>query len=368
MNKKAILVLIFFYSTQLIASDHGIYLKVLQNSAEEIDSVGSNIVFLLENSGFDIQAYRNIATPNIVREDSSEQCAFRAQLIVFSSNDYSSFLSGFDNKYLIAGLLRIGLYETEEGLQVTITDPETINRIVFNDLWENDEETLYDSVITETISFKKKLVDLIHSTELGEAVELSMEPIRDDEDLKEASRDMFMMVGPMTFYTDEDQFPIIYRTSELKGKDGIQQLKAEFLGNLKTFEPTQDDIEYRYTSSNDVLMWESIAEIYSPDSLSLVIGLTRPRTEGLSFNIAGASREEDDNLCPGIDHVTAYPIEVMIMQHEDEIIVHTAREMFRMDMYFWDAGMAAFMDHMSMPAILDEAIKKALLGTKYIEN
>ena len=34
--------------------------------------------------------------------------------------------------------------------------------------------------------------------------------------------------------------------------------------------------------------------------------------------------------------------------------------MFRMDMYFWDAGKMAFMNYMQMPGILDESIKKAL--------
>ena len=33
-----------------------------------------------------------------------------------------------------------------------------------------------------------------------------------------------------------------------------------------------------------------------------------------------------------------------------------------MDMYFWDAGMAAFMDHMGMPGMLDESIYLALFG------
>jgi hypothetical protein len=36
-----------------------------------------------------------------------------------------------------------------------------------------------------------------------------------------------------------------------------------------------------------------------------------------------------------------------------------------MDMYFWDAGMSAFMDHMSMPAILDESLGRALLAEEY---
>ena len=73
-------------------------------------------------------------------------------------------------------------------------------------------------------------------------------------------------------------------------------------------------------------------------------------------------------MCPGIDHVSAYPIEVLFIQEEDKINVYTQNEMHRMDMYFWDAGMSAFMDHMSMPGILDESIKKALLGKKNIEE
>jgi hypothetical protein len=39
--------------------------------------------------------------------------------------------------------------------------------------------------------------------------------------------------------------------------------------------------------------------------------------------------------------------------------------MFRMDMYFWDAGKMAFMNHMSMPGILDESIGSAILGKEF---
>lgn len=43
------------------------------------------------------------------------------------------------NKYLIASFIRVGIYETQNGIQVTIGDIETSNRIVFNDLWENEK-------------------------------------------------------------------------------------------------------------------------------------------------------------------------------------------------------------------------------------
>ena len=35
-----------------------------------------------------------------------------------------------------------------------------------------------------------------------------------------------------------------------------------------------------------------------------------------------------------------------------------------MDMYFWDAGKFAFMDHMQMPGMLDESIKRAFFGSE----
>jgi len=57
-----------------------------------------------------------------------------------------------------------------------------------------------------------------------------------------------------------------------------------------------------------------------------------------------------------------------LIRSGNKINVYTQREMFRMDMYFWDAGMSAFMDHMSMPGILDESLRKALLGKDYVED
>ena len=133
--------------------------------------------------------------------------------------------------------------------------------------------------------------------------------------------------------------------------------------------PSQDDIDYRWTpDSNADLTWKAISKINSPDNKAVLIGLTRPRTEGVSFHIAGSSREDDNNKCPGIDHTAAYPIEVLVLEEDGKVNVYTQREMFRMDMYFWDAGMSAFMNHMSMPGILDESILKSLLGNEYKED
>jgi len=369
MKIKSLLFFLIFVLIQFVfASEHGIFLMTNKSAKSDFEKTTDQIITALNSSNFDILSSKSIHVPDYVREDSTEHCGYSAHLIVITSDNFLKMLTSYGSKYLIAGFIKIGIYETPEGVNISITDPETINRIVFNDMYENDKENTYSEVISKTQYYKDKLIELLHSSAGGEKVEQIMEPIRDDEDLAESSRDMFMMVGPLTLFNDEDQFPVIYSQNNSNGFAGLEELKIEFTNNLKTFKPTEDDIEYRWFQNNDDLKWEIISEIVSPKQDAILLGLTRPRTESVSFNIAGSSREDETNMCPGIDHVSAYPIEVLLLQKGEEIKVYTQREMHRMDMYFWDAGMAAFMDHMSMPGILDESIKRALLGNKFIEE
>ncbi|NOX17110.1 MAG: hypothetical protein GXO87_02380 [Chlorobi bacterium] len=364
---KLFLIMIFF-SAVSAASNHGIYLKTNKGISDDISKVATDIKAKLQGTDYKILFSGPVTSPDHIRQDEEDFCGFKAELFVLSNEKYNSMLTSFGSKYLVAGFLRIGIYEDPSGVNVVITDPETINRIVFNDLYENDKEDVYNQVIEKTKPFKDELISLLHAAAGGEKVSTPMEPIRDDEDLAESSKDMFMMVGEMTFFNDEDQFPEIYEKKNKEGFDGIKKLRDQFLSNIKYFEPVEDDMEYRWYPEKSDLLWKVISQIESPKKDAILLGLTRPRTEAESFNIAGSSREDDSNKCPGIDHVTAYPIEVLLIQEGDEIKVYTQREMFRMDMYFWDAGMSAFMDHMSMPGILDESIKKALLGKEYEED
>jgi len=339
-----------------------------KNVEGNLNEIQQLIVTKVKADGYNVLYSNSINIPDYVRKDKAEHCGFSARLVVLSKQSYSKMLSSYGTKYLIAGFLKVGIYETPNGINVVITDPETINRIVFNDLYENDKEDLYKEVINKTIKYKTDLISLLHNSVSGEKVKTAMEPIRDDEDLAESSKDMFMMVGALTLFNDEDQFPLIYSVPNTNGISGLQDLKKKFITNLKSFQPVKDDKEYRWYPNKKALQWKIISEVISPKKDAILLGLTRPRTEAVSFTIASASREEEGDMCPGIDHIAAYPIEVLIIQEADKINVYTQREMHRMDMYFWDAGMSAFMDHMSMPGILDESIKRALLGKEYKDN
>ena len=360
--KKNILLFIFFltFANFSFASEHGIYTKVFENLSVSVDEAGNKLVETLKSAGYEILSYENVATPAIVRKDNS--CNFKAKRILFRSDKLIKKLTSIDDKYLLASFLKIGIYEDEHGVQVNIADPETIGRIVLNDLWENGKEKEYNNAVNWLHQFRENLISTIHSAKLGKEVTKTQPPIRSGEDIRESSKDMFMMVGQLTFFNDEDQFPAIFSEPSNSPRKDLVSLLEKIKNNIKKFTPTKEDIEYRLTKSPDVLKWKIEGEIFSPDSNAFLIGITRPRTEGLSFHIAGSARESDKNKCPGLDHVPAFPIEVLGIYQDGKIMLYTAREMFRMDMYFWDAGMSAFMNHMSMPSLLDESIKKALLN------
>ncbi len=64
----------------------------------------------------------------------------------------------------MAGFIKIGIYENENGINVAITDFETINRIVFNDLYENDDEETYNEIIEITKIYKNEFISILHKT------------------------------------------------------------------------------------------------------------------------------------------------------------------------------------------------------------
>ena len=355
--RKIILSLLALCSIAM-ASEHGIYFKVIADAGKDLSAVTSQLRQVLNSSDYVLLADRSVKTPDYLVKDNKTTCGFKAHLFVLQDVSYTNYLTGFGDKYLVGAFLKVAVYQTPAGVQVNICDPETINRIVFNDL----DDTKYEQAVKGTKPFRDALIKTVQKIDLGDKVQIPMEPIRSDEDLREASKDMFMMVGPMTLFDDEDQFPVIYRSKAADATSGIQETDAFLEQNLSAFKADKDDRAYQWSPKDEDLQWQIEARIFNADSTALLLGISRPRTEALSFKIAGKPRVNKTNSCPGIDHATAYPVEVLLTYEDGEVVVRTAREMFRMDMYFWDAGKMAFMEYMNMPKMLDQSIKMALLG------
>jgi len=341
----------------LFASEHGMYLRTNADIQGNISNISEQITEKLTAAGYEIFFADKIATPDIISEK-DKKCGFHTGLIIFSSDEYVNNLTSFGNKYLAAAFLKIGLFENPDGMQILIADPETVNRIIFNDL----PEEKYNQIIVYSKNVKEKIIDLLHSLPVGKKVIEIGSPIRSNGALRKGAKDMMMMVGPMTFFKDKNQFKTIFSADNKSGKSGLNRLKSRIEENIRNFEPSENDKKYYQTESPENLKWKIVGEVYAPDSTAVLLGIIRDRTTALSFHIAGMKRETDNNKCPGIDHVCAYPIEVLVSMENGKLSVQTPREMFRMDMYFWDAGKWAFMKFMNLPKMLDKSVIKAILN------
>ena len=78
---------------------------------------------------------------------------------------------------------------------------------------------------------------------------------------------------------------------------------------------------------------------------AVVVGVSNPKYEKEAFQIGG-----DNHLC-------AFPIELVIYKNGE---IKALPEMYRMSIYFMDAGMSAFAAHMSMPGEIDGSLKGLL--------
>ncbi len=91
--------------------------------------------------------------------------------------------------------------------------------------------------------------------------------------------------------------------------------------------------------------WSKVYEIKL--AKAVIIGVSNPKYEKESFDIGG------------YDHLCAFPIGIVVMD-KGGISAWSLPEMYRMSLYFMDAGMGAFAAHMSMPGEIDDSLNGLL--------
>ena len=95
---------------------------------------------------------------------------------------------------------------------------------------------------------------------------------------------------------------------------------------------------------------------------TVIFGVTGTPMDSKSFDIVGAGGDDSRNdfECPGIAHAGAYPLEVVAQSNDEGVSVSSVDAMYRMKVYFEDAGKWAFMKNMTMPGSIGSEISKLL--------
>jgi hypothetical protein len=104
-----------------------------------------------------------------------------------------------------------------------------------------------------------------------------------------------------------------------------------------------------------------VYQVQLPAHNAFIVGVSGSPMDTKSFQIVGGGQNEQrkDLACPGLSHAGAYPIEIVVYQDEmGEIRVAMVDVMYRMKVYFEDAGTTAFMKNMKMPGSIEKEIEK----------
>jgi len=293
-----------------VEKSQGVYVTYLAGLKGDVSATTARVEAALKGAGFTILAVFDNGAP--------AGCRARARTVVFAQEAFAaSVLAGGTDKAF--GLpLRLAVYESEAGIAVALANPVSLLR------------TFHASSVRDAVA--QKVVDDVAAAlaPVGPVALKAAGQVRESGEIGGMGGGAF----------PEKVVPVVS-----PGKAPADVAKALEVG---ISDATGWHTVYAYKASDDV--W--------------VVGVTNAKTEGRAFGIAGEKRATTGNPFPGLDHAAAFPIEIVVARKATGSSVQILKEMWRMKLYFQDAGNWAFMKNMQMPgdiqSEIEASIRKAL--------
>ncbi|GAB4387996.1 MAG: hypothetical protein Kow0025_04730 [Thermodesulfovibrionales bacterium] len=302
-----VLALALAFSQALAAEEFGVYVRAAEDIGMTFDEAVSALEAALPQAGWRVLASYPAGVP--------EGCRFRAHNIVIHSDEYAAKIMAHGPLSAFALPLRVGLYQDEKGLAAAFVNPASINRTVLGDGVEKELSAQTMDALAGAIAGALKVKGV--KKQIGE--------------VRTAGR-----VGGMGGGDFTDKVEVIHEGGDFEAVSA--KVKEGILANRDG--------------------WTLAYSLPLAGSEAVIYGVTRTSTEARAFDIAGERRESKANSCPGIDHAPAFPIEVVVLKDSGGVKAVTLDEMYRMKLYFEDAGNWAFFKNMGMPGELEEEIKR----------
>ncbi len=271
-------------------------------------------------------AKANLKIISTAISQSPENCAYKSQVLILFDSTYASQLYNYNgNTAPFTMFDRLNLFEDENGLHVSIVNPDNLLRTVLMD----DEKYM-----AFADAHKQKLRSIISSGLDGLVVHKQYGEVRDEGYI---GRTMGVMAGG-DFDTKIELLATKKNMTISKAVEAINNATQSHIGEWK--------IKARYQ-----FIWA--------DKNLAIMGLSSPSIESTSFEIVkeGSDDSREDFKCPGIAHAAAYPFQIVITASDSGVQIKMLEAMYRMKVFFEDAGMIAFAKNMTMPGSIQDEVE-----------
>ena len=290
--------------------EYGVYEYVVRNAQGAYDQITADLRLAAEKAGWQVIAANDAGQ--------MEDCPYKARVFVLYYPAYGKTIMEANGKTgPFAALDRINIFQDEDGCHVSVVNPHSITRTVLmdDDRYENLAEDHLQSLRTMILSAVK-----------GEEGRKQYGEMREEGYI---GKTMGVVAGGRFDDKVEDEFVIA-------------------AGDLQD---VAEKVERALKRKGNEWGTQLVFTLPLPEFATVVFGTTGTPLDTKSFEIVGSGDDDarDDFKCPGLAHAGAYPIEVVVTKEGNDVKVRMVHAMFRMKMYFEDAGKWAFMKHMGMP-------------------
>lgn len=334
-TRKLMLTLLIVALGSLTTLGHGgdfsVFVETTE-SAASFDTVTAALDAGIATSDFELLGSWDAVSPK-------EGATYRSHVYVLDDPAYTAEVGKFEGPHAPAALLRVNVYEfgRQKTVRVNFVDPETMARVY---LFEHGvDEASFHALIDQAAGVSTALETLITNSVEGNTLTLNSGPIRAESDLLPyvGDGDAQVMVNFADYAADYDQ------------------------GLVKTFNSFEAATQYAQDHiANNSENWELVATL--DVGQARLYGLTKGAVESISATIVGdALGASADNPVPGINHNAAYPIGVLVYPDGGQFKLAYPAQMWRMMLYYWDAGIGAFVQYQTLPGDFDASLL-AMLG------
>lgn len=296
-------------------ASRGVYLRLADAPGGRYAEMAAAVPALVERAGWRLLAQYDAGNGG---------CRFKARVFVVHSPNYAAAVLREGGAAAFALPLRLAVYEDEGGAHLALANPRSLARTIV-------KETGFDgppeAVVTQLqAAMAAGFPGTPTATEYGQ--------MRDRG-----------LIGKTMGIVAGGPFPSKVETIASSKERSVAEVASAIVA----------------AGGAPYGRWalRSVYRLDLPEHDMAIVGLTGDKVEAKSFSIVGegADAARKGLSCPGLDHAPAYPVELMVRREDGATKVQLIDEMFRMKMYFEDAGNVKFASNMQMPGAIETEIR-----------
>ena len=315
------------YRALVAGERQAVYVNLADSLQGSFDDVSGALRAGFVANGWEVVTVHDVAVDRTA-------CGYRARVFVIHSPRYAEQVLAHGPRTAFALPIRVALYEDEAGMHLATVNPLSIHRTIV-------AETGFQP------ASQALLGDLLRIADGALRGHFASRPYGQVRERGLIGRTMGIMAGG----------PFLEKIKDVYTVAGDSQQELVRVAGLVWRGLEQGGARGR---------WQ-VHGIYQLDLSAqgaIVIGVSGDALEAKSFAIVGAGSDERRShyKCAGLAHAAAYPIEIVVFRDQGQVHVGVLDGMYRMKLYFEDAGKMKFAANMGMPGSVEDEIRGLILA------